>query len=80
MEDQTNKTIGLAELLSDLRLGELREYKNLKIFPLFSSYSKDNGYVLLKDALDNRKFIVTGLNNAASVRKSLILKGCKKTG
>ena len=55
------------DFISSLRLGEPDRFENLTVFPLFSEYSRVDGYTLLDEAINTKKFIVTEINEAGRV-------------
>jgi ARG and Rhodanese-Phosphatase-superfamily-associated Protein domain len=59
------------DFISSLRLGEPDSFGNLTVFPLFSDYSRVDGYTLLDEAINTKRFIVTEINNAGRVAELL---------
>lgn len=67
MENKEKSYIELDAMLLTLRVGEPGEFRNLKVFPIFSSYPVVNGYTLLDDAVKTGKFVVKEVSEAGSV-------------
>lgn len=57
----------IAQWLSDLDLGQLQEFQNMAVSPLFASLDDSPAYLTLKEALDNRVLTVTEVNQGGSV-------------
>ena len=67
MENKRKSYVELDAMLLTLRVGEAGEFRNLKVFPIFSSYPVSNGYTLLDDAVKTGKFVVKEISEGGSV-------------
>jgi hypothetical protein len=61
------------DFISSLRLGEPDSFRNLTVFPLYSEYSRVDGYTLLDEAINTKKFLVTEINEAGRVPELKVL-------
>lgn len=57
----------ITNYLSKLELGELQQFKNMGIIPLFASINRSPEYLTLKEALEKRLLIVTEISHGGSV-------------
>lgn len=57
----------ITDSLSRLELGELQEFKNMGVIPLFASDNHSPQYLTLKDALDKGLLTVTEVSRGGSV-------------
>ncbi len=67
MKNKEKNFIEIDDLLSSLTLGECEGHKNLKVFPIYSAQIKNNGYILLQDAIKTRQFTITEVDEGGSV-------------
>ena len=49
----------IGDYLSSIELGDVQEYKNMAVFPLFTSLNHSPEYLKLKEALDNGLLAIT---------------------
>jgi len=73
MEEKKGHIKEVDDFISSLRLGEPARFGNLTVFPLYSDYSKVDGYTLLEEAINTKKFIVTEINEAGRVPELKVL-------
>ena len=57
----------ITDYLSKLELGELQEFKNMTVVPLFTSVNDSPKYLTLKEALEEKLLSVTELSSGGSV-------------
>ena len=67
MEGEKKRMKEVDDFIFSLRLGEPDSFGNLTVFPLYSEYSRVDGYTLLDKAINTKKFIVTEINEAGRV-------------
>jgi len=65
VDGKMNKAV--RDYLSQLRLGELQNWKNMAIVPLFAGDSEELDYMTLKDALEEKAVTVTEVDDSGSV-------------
>src|SRR3989304_6913607 len=73
MEGEKGRMKEVNDFISSLRLGEPDSFGNLTVFPLYSEYSRVDGYTLLDEAINTKKFIVTEINEAGRVPELKVL-------
>lgn len=57
----------IRDFISSIKVGEVENYKNLTVFPLYSDSAHNNGYKLLDEAIGTERFIVTEVSESGSV-------------
>ena len=57
----------VTDYLSSIELGELQQYKNMAVFPLFTSFNHGPEYLTLKEALALRVLNITEVSEGGSV-------------
>ncbi len=76
MHKQNNPLAGLA---SNLVVGQKQQFKNMTVFPLFTSIKEDCDYLSLSEAIENQSIEITEIDNQGSVPElKVINKGHKK--
>ena len=57
----------IKDALNNVRIGEPALYRNLAVFPLFGSVTKDAGYLTLDEALERECSVITEVDEGGSV-------------
>ena len=73
MEGEKGRMKEVDDFISSLSLGEPDSFGNLTVFPMFSEYSRVDGYTLLDEAINTKKFIVTEINEVGRVPELKVL-------
>jgi hypothetical protein len=60
-------TGGIDNFIDALKIGDAQIYRNLTVYPLYSETSGGNGFMLLDDALETKRFVVTEVDEAGNV-------------
>src|ERR1700690_578127 len=73
MKDERAETTLLEDYVTSLRIGKVKTYKNLSVFPLFSERSRGNGFALLDDAVKTDRLSITELTEGGRVPELNVL-------
>jgi len=66
------------EFISSLSIGEPQEYKNLKLYPLFSGHVREDGFMLLEESIRTGKVVVTEISEGGHVPELKVINGLEK--
>lgn len=62
----------LSTFIEQLQVGDLQEYENLAIFPLIMPESREQGYLLLDEALSRGALEIREVSDAGSVNEIFV--------